>query len=208
MSVLLDLARHRLPIAVVLVPGVLVIAGCGSSSKPSSASKSATRSSSTSESATTPSSASKRSPPSYAKSQLAAARCIRSHGVPNFPDPTFGAGGAQVNLSTPAGMLTSAAFELAQKACAKLGLELAGYAPTSTATATEMAQALTIAQCMRAHGVPNWPDPRRTMPNNLNGYGVQSAVPGPPGGPIFVIPNSIDIESPAVKQAAATCHDD
>jgi hypothetical protein len=54
-------------------------------------------------------------------------------------------------------MLTSPGFELAQKECAKLGLELAGYAPTSTATAAEMAQALAVAKCMRAHGVPNWP---------------------------------------------------
>ena len=205
---LFRLARHRLPIALVVVSGVLVIAGCGSASKPSGASKSATTPSSASKRATTSSSASKRSPPSYANSQLAAAKCIRSHGVPNFPDPTFGAGGAQVNLQTPAGMLRSPGFELAQKECAKLGLELAGYAPTSTATAAEMAQALAVAKCMRAHGVPNWPDPTKTMPSNLNGYGVQSAVPGPPGGPIFVIPKSIEIAAPAVKQAASACHDD
>ncbi len=153
-------------------------------------------------------SASKKSPPIYARSQLAAAGCIRSHGVPNFPDPTFGAGGAQVNLSTPPGMLTSPGFELAERQCAKLGLDLAGYAPTSTATAAEMAQALAVAKCMRAHGVPNWPDPTKTMPSNPNGDGVTDAVPGPPGGPIFVIPKSIDIESPAVKQAATACHED
>jgi hypothetical protein len=104
-------------------------------------------------------------------------------------------------------MLESAAFALAQKECAKLGLELAGYAPTSTATAAELAQALAIAKCMRAHGVPNWPDPTTTAPSNLSGYHVQGAVPGPPGGPIFLFPNSIDIEAPAVKQAQMSCHD-
>ena len=208
MAVLFHLARHRLPIAVVAVSGVLVIAGCGSASKPGSATKSATTSSSASQSATTSSSTSKShsSPPAYAKSQLAAANCIRSHGVHNFPDPSFGAGGAQVNLSTPPGMLTSPGFLLAEKECAKLGLELAGYAPTSAATAAEMAQALEVARCMRAHGVPNWPDPTKTLPSNLNGYGVQSAVPGPPGGPVFVIPLSIDSDSPAVKRAAIACH--
>jgi hypothetical protein len=104
-------------------------------------------------------------------------------------------------------MLTSPGFILAQQECAKLGLELAGYAPTSTATAAQMAHALVIARCMRARGVPNWPDPRRTVPSNLNGYGVQSAVPGPPGGPIFPIPKSIDIDAPAVTHAAAICHE-
>ena len=78
----------------------------------------------------------------------------------------------------------------------------------STATAGEMAQALAIPRCMRAHGVPNWPDPTKTLPSNLNGHRVQGAVPGPPGGPKFVIPNSINIASPAVKQAATACHDD
>ncbi|MGO9791852.1 MAG: hypothetical protein ACLP8S_20805, partial [Solirubrobacteraceae bacterium] len=141
-------------IAVVVASCVLVIAGCGSSSKPSSAGKSAATSSSAGKSATTSNSAGKSSPSSYANSQLAAAACIRSHGFPNFPDPTFGAGGAQVNLSTTINM-TSPGFMLAQKECAKLGLELAGYAPTSTATAAEFAQALAIAKCMRAHGVPN-----------------------------------------------------
>jgi hypothetical protein len=69
-------------------------------------------------------------------------------------------------------MLTSPGFELAQRECAKLGLELAGYTPASTATAAEMAQALAVARCMRAHGVADWPDPTTTMPSNLNGYGV------------------------------------
>ena len=52
-------------------------------------------------------------------------------------------------------MLTSPAFELAQKACAKLGLELAGYvASEETPSAAAIAQALAVAKCMRAHGVP------------------------------------------------------
>jgi hypothetical protein len=183
--------RRSLPIALAALGITLALAACGSSSKPRG---------------TGPSSASKGGPPSFAKSQLAAAACIRSHGVPDFPDPTFGAGGAEVNLSTPPGMLTSAAFMLAQQECAKLGLELAGYAPTSTATAAEMAQALAVAKCMRAHGVPNWPDPTTTMPSNRNAYSVTGAVPGPPGGPIFAIPKSINLESPAVKQAETACH--
>ncbi len=71
-----------------------------------------------------------------------------------------------------------------------------------------MSEALATAKCMRAHGVPNWPDPTTTLPSNTNGYGVQSAVPGPPGGPMLVIPNSIDLEAPAVKRAITDCRDD
>ncbi len=103
-------------------------------------------------------------------------------------------------------MLTSPAFELAQTACAKLGLELAGYPAPTPPSAAVMAQVVAVAKCMRAHGVPNWPDPTTTMPSNANSYHVQGAVPGAPGGPIFLIPKSIDIEAPAVTQAAAACH--
>lgn len=189
--------RRCLPIALAAFSSVLALAACGGSSRPSSIS---------------PGSSSKParntgSPSSYAKSQLKAAKCIRKHGIPDFPDPTFGAGGAQVNLSTPPGMLTSPGFELAQKECAKLGLELAGYAPTSTATAGEMAQALGVARCIRAHGVPNWPDPIKTMPSDASKYNVMDAVPGPPGGPIFALPKSIDPAAPAVKHALTACHD-
>lgn len=198
--------RRCLPIVVAAVSCALALAACGGSSKPSSANQP----SSTTPRPTSTGGPTRRntgSPSSFARSQLAAAACIRKHGIPDFPDPTFGAGGAQVNLSTPTGMLTSPAFLLAEKQCAKQGLELAGYAPTSTATAAEMAQALAIARCMRAHGVPNWPDPSRTLPSNIpSGYGVQQAVPGPAGGPIFLIPKSINLESPAVKQAQTACH--
>jgi hypothetical protein len=39
------------------------------------------------------------------KSFLANAQCIRKHGVPNFPDPTFGPGGQGIGFSVPAGSL-------------------------------------------------------------------------------------------------------
>jgi hypothetical protein len=167
----------------------LVLAACGGSSKPSSAS------------------ARKGSPPSYEKAQLAAAKCIRSHGVPNVPDPTFGAGGAQVNLHAPLGMMTSAAFQLAQKECAKRGLELAGYAAMSVRPdAATMAQWLTVARCMRAHGVSHFPDPATTMPPDPATYPARYLSVGDMNGVIFAIPKSIDPHAPAVKNAAAACN--
>ncbi len=180
-----------LPIVLAALGSALALGACGGSSKPSSTSKS-------------PSSLG--SPSSFARSQLAAARCIRSHGVPNFPDPTFGAGGAQVNLNTLPGMLTSSAFELAQKACAKLGLELAGAAVASEKpSAATMTQMLTIASCMRMHGVPTFPDPATTMPPNPATYPARYSSVGNQNGVIWAIPKSIDVQSPAVKQAAAAC---
>ncbi len=139
------------------------------------------------------------------QSNLKWAACIRSHGIPNFPDPTFFAGGAGVNLSTPAGMLTSPAFFVAQKQCAKLGLYGAGAAAQEPATAAQVAQAVAISKCMRAHRVPNWPDPTTHVPFNVNaeGYGVTGAVPN--SNLVYLIPKSINIASPAVKQAGKGC---
>lgn len=149
-----------------------------------------------------PSSTSKGSPSAYAKSQLAVATCIRKHGVPNFPDPTFGAGGAQVNLQLPAGMESSPAFALAQKQCAKLGLELAGYAAESVKpTDAEMAQWVSVARCMRTHGVPNFPDPTTRLPPDPTRYSAAFNM----NGIDWAIPKSIDLQAPAVKHAATAC---
>lgn len=186
---LFTLARDRLPIAVVAASGVLLIAGCGSSKS----------------SSTVPKGPNKSSALSFMQANLEWAACIRSHGVPNFPDPTFGAGGAQVNLSTPAGMLTSPAFVAAEKTCAKLGLYGAGEAAPEPPTAAQAAQAVAVSKCMRAHGVPNWPDPTTHVPTNVNaeGYGVTGAVPN--SSLVYLVPKSIDFSSPAVKRAAQAC---
>ena len=184
MAGLCHLARHRLPIAVLVASGVLVIAGCGSSSKPSSANTSATTSSSANTSATTSSSANTSATTSssakHERDHIDERQQEESSDLREIPARGSGlhtfARGAELPGSDvrrwrrsgqpfdPPGMLTSPGFELAERQCAKLGLDLAGYAPTSTATAAEMAQALAVAKCMRAHGVPNWPDPTKTCP--------------------------------------------
>jgi hypothetical protein len=182
--------RRRLPIAVAVVSIALVIAGCGSSGKPSS---------------TASKGPSKASPSSFAEGTLKWAACMRSHGVPNLPDPTFGAGGAQANLSTPPGMLTSPAFFSAQKTCAKLGLYGPGDAAAEPATAAQVAQGLAMSRCMRAHRVSNWPDPTTHVPINVNAehLGVMGAVPN--SDLVWLVPESINLNSPAVRKAAAFC---
>jgi len=49
---------------------------------------------------------------------LAFAACMRSHGVPHYPDPTFGSGGViSQSLSRSDGDPSSPAFRSAQKTC-------------------------------------------------------------------------------------------
>ena len=105
-------------------------------------------------------------PASESKSALALAECMRSHGVSNFPDPTNGpsGGGAGFSISSTPGSSTltvngttfdGPAFEAAEKTCKLFG---GGTAPPPV-TASQKRAAAAFAECMRKHGVPNYPDP-------------------------------------------------
>ena len=78
---------------------------------------------------------------------------------------------------------------------------ISGAAGKQNPTAETMTQMLTVAKCMRAHRVPNWPDPTTNLPSSPSGY---REVIDHNGG-VFLIPTSIDIQSPAVKHAEAVC---
>ena len=91
------------------------------------------------------------------------ARCMRSHGVTSFPEPgDLGAPNAirafkgQIAQSVGA-LASSPTFRAAQRACDKY------YGPPTTSapqvSAQEMQKLLAVAHCMRAHGVPDFPDP-------------------------------------------------
>jgi hypothetical protein len=92
------------------------------------------------------------------------ATCMRSHGF-NFPDPvTFGSSaGIRAAKSQMAQIAanetTSATFAAAQRACVK-------YAPPGISpprvSPQEMQKLLAVSRCMRAHGIPNFPDPNPT----------------------------------------------
>jgi hypothetical protein len=132
---------------------------------------------------------------------LAYTQCMRSRGVPNFPDPTVSGGSISFNFESSSGInQSSPSFQAAQQACGKL---LPGSSPGSAKpSAATRAQMLAIADCMRAHAVTGFPDPTTSPPSNPAGYsGVLTR-----NGVSFVIPSTIDIQSPAVQQAASACH--
>jgi hypothetical protein len=93
---------------------------------------------------------------------LAFAQCVRSHGVPNFPDPTDSnkfPGAQQLGVS-------SSRYKAAMNACQHL-LPNGGTAPGQAQLQQERTAMLPFAQCMRSHGVPDWPDP--TVYTNSDG---------------------------------------
>jgi hypothetical protein len=99
-------------------------------------------------------------PTANAQKAVKFAECMRSNGVSGFPDPGASgkftidavANGSSVDTSAPA-------FKQAISACK--GLEPAGF--TGSKRSSQQQQAgLKFAQCIRASGVPDFPDP---LPN-------------------------------------------
>jgi hypothetical protein len=81
---------------------------------------------------------------------LAYARCMRAHGVPDFPDPDSNGDFGPVSAA-------SSQMTAADHVCHHL---LNVGAPMSQSQFQHsLGQLVKYAQCMRAHGVPNFPDP-------------------------------------------------
>jgi hypothetical protein len=108
--------------------------------------------------------------------------CMRSHGVPNFPDPDENGrllvkGGID-GMNTPQG-------RKAAQACAHL--QPNGGRPTAAQEAKDLQAFLTYARCMRSHGVPRFPDPK-------------------PGGGLQIGPKvGVDPRTPQFQAAQAAC---
>ncbi len=83
---------------------------------------------------------------------LAYAQCIRDNGVPDFPDPD--PNGRFSGLSHE--QQGNPAFQAAQQACRTLA---PGGEHENFGDPAFVKQALAFAQCMRANGVPDFPDP-------------------------------------------------
>ena len=208
------LRRRTVLLAVGALGAGLLVGGCGAGSGgPASATAGASTSASTVATGTgsaTPASASTGSAststgsatrlPGDVPPGLAFARCMRANGVPSFPDPGPGPGFAfnTVGLSGPA-------LNAATAQCRHL-LPDGGPPIPGTQThpsAKTMARLLSIARCMREHGVPNFPDPMTTVPSRPPGAGGLEITDF--DGAILVFPGTLEMQSPAYRQAAAAC---
>lgn len=91
---------------------------------------------------------------------LAYSRCMRSHGISDFPDPTTSGGGIGIEVNGGPGSdlnKNSPAFKAANKACKSL--EPSGTSDTSQQASQKITAELKWAHCMRSHGLPSFPDP-------------------------------------------------
>jgi hypothetical protein len=120
------------------------------------------------------------------QSALAYASCMRSHGVPDYPDPNSN------GLSVSNGNLgvSQATMNAADHACSHLLPNGGKLTPGQTQQA--LSQLLKFARCMRSHGVPNFPDPA----NHQGAVGFH-VTKGQQGG--------IDPQSPQFQAAQRAC---
>jgi hypothetical protein len=153
----------------------LLAAGCGGGGSPRVASVFSSTSAATTPTATT-----------AQNGLLAFSQCMRSHGVPNFPDPQRFPGG---NVKLTIHRLSPS--QAALSACNHLLPTTGGSGSQVTAQQqrTQLADGLSFARCMRSHGVSRFPDP--TAQGQLTVEMVEA--------------QGIDLHSPAVLHAVQAC---
>jgi len=89
---------------------------------------------------------------------VAFASCMRSHGVPNWPDPNSSGVFDKSRLTSQQLGAGSSRVQAAQTACRRL-LPNGGSRPNPAQLQQVKAQALQFSRCVRSHGVPSFPDP-------------------------------------------------
>jgi hypothetical protein len=123
------------------------------------------------------------------KAALKFAECMRANGVSDFPDPNA-SGGFQFSAGGGSGIdPRSTTFQSAMQKCRKY-LAISSYTPAQLQA--EKAAAVRFSQCMRRHGVANYPDPQ---------FGPGGRVALQVGGS----GSGLDPNSPIFQRAMETC---
>jgi hypothetical protein len=118
---------------------------------------------------------------------VAFSACMRSHGVPKFPDPEPVAGGMRISIGPESGINPNGPqFKRVERVCRRLLPN--GGRQTPQEQAKQLQQALDFSACMRRHGVPKFPDPKAG-----------------PGGGIELPRIGVNPKSPQFKAAQKAC---
>jgi len=155
----------------------------------------------------TPTKASQKTAFKGSGSALKLAECMRTHGVPDFPDPSSrggfgiqqssnGSGGGTISVDGRQISVSAPAFHTAMQECQRFQPQ---GPPISGAQLAKIQKgALKMAQCMRTHGVPNFPDPK--VGTGPGGHGVGISIGARSGGA-----GEINPQSPAFQAANKIC---
>ena len=153
------------PRAVAIASLVLLAAGCGSSSPPSSSTQ---------------------SPQDGLTAAFKYAACMRNHGIPNFPDPqattTPDHTSTAIRQVVSASLVDSPQGKAAQKACRGIMPDPGDISPAKLAQQQHAREQdlVAFARCLRSHGVADFPDPTpqgRLTLQMVNAAGVDLHAP-------------------------------
>jgi hypothetical protein len=175
--------QRPFPLAVVLVVAAVSMAACGGSPSKGLAGHG-------SSTITSPSSA----PQAPLANALRFANCMRSNGVPDYPDPTSNGRPQPTHRTNPG----STTFLTAFNACRKDAPAGVGGGPPPP-TASQLRFALAFAQCIREHGFAQFPDPLATAPDPDQTEFTLGQ------GMYFLINGTYQVQSPTFRRAAKTC---
>jgi hypothetical protein len=114
------------------------------------------------------------------------AHCMRTHGVPNFPEPNDQGWAVSSGINT-----TSSRFQADSNHCFSL-LHIGGGPATPVLNTQALAQTLRFSQCMRSHGIADFADPG----SSANGVGISTQA-GKAG--------DLDPKNPRFQGAARAC---
>jgi hypothetical protein len=152
MNAFRDRTQRRAAAAIVVAAGLaLLAAACGGSPSSDVAQLGSTTTQSSSSS----------NPPAASAQQNGAigfAGCMRSHGVPKWPDPNASGVFDKSKLTSQQLEASSSRVQTAQRACNQL-LPNGGSGRSLAQVEQMRAQGLRFSLCVRRHGVPNFPDP-------------------------------------------------
>ena len=105
-------------------------------------------------------------------------QCYRQHGDPAFPDPTYDPSDGRWHFAVS----PNSAPASTRAACQRLMPNMTASPPVPQA---QFQQLVRLAECIRQHGVPAWPDP------------------DPDGA--YGLPRSLQQKTPAFARAATAC---
>jgi hypothetical protein len=98
------------------------------------------------------------------------AACVRAHGIPSFPDPQVGSDGVP-RYPDSAPRVPAAT----QQACRTIAARIPpDYTATTAVSSSDFQKLLELARCIRAHGIPDWPDPNPLGEYPINAHIEQS----------------------------------
>jgi hypothetical protein len=135
---------------------------------------------------------------------VAYSECMRSHGLTAFPDPN--SSGEIPKEKVVAAVVGNPRSSAAQSACRHLIPE-SGLGPSQPAapTRTQLADALSFARCVRAHGFPSFPDPTsqgQLTPQMVTAAGIDLHQPKVLSVGLACVPASHGLLTPAAIERA------